>query len=273
MSDTLTPEMEALKTRLRSTWMAGDFDLIARSYSPGARQFIDSLQLEPGTRLLDLACGSGNLALPAARAGALVTGADIAVNLLETARARAAEEHLQVAFVEGDAEQLPFPDASFDLVVSMFGAMFAPRPDLVAREILRVGGRFAMANWTPTGFVGQMFKLTGQHVPPPALMPSPLQWGVEATVRERFGAGAELKCEPRMIEFTFAMPPADVVEHFRKYYGPTQRAFEALEPERQNALRADLEGLWKDANQASDGTTRVQSEYLAVLGVTAPGSR
>ena len=155
------PEMEALKTRLRGMWMAGDFGEIARTIEAGAEEFITRLAPRPGERVLDVACGSGNLAIPAARSGATVTGVDIATNLLEQARARAASEGLTIQFDEGDAERLPYDDASFDTVVTMFGAMFAPRPELVAAELTRVcrpGGRMAMANWTPEGFIGQMFK-------------------------------------------------------------------------------------------------------------------
>src|SRR5258705_2912721 len=196
---TSKPEMESLKSRLKAMWMTGDFGQVAKIIETGAEEFIDRLALQPGVRVLDVACGSGNLAIPAARAGAIVTGVDIAPNLLEQARARAESEGLTIQFDEGDAEELPYGDATFDTVVSMFGAMFAPRPELVAAELLRVcrpGGRIAMANWTPEGFIGQMFKTTGKHVPPPPTMPSPLKWGDEATVRERLqdgGAGLKLR--------------------------------------------------------------------------------
>src|ERR687894_2778546 len=178
MSQTIT-EMEALKSRLKATWMSGDFDKIAQIIEPGAAAFIERLALAPGTRVLDVACGTGNLSLPAARAGAAVTGIDIAPNLIETARRRALSEGLKIDFDEGDAEQLPYADASFDVVVTMFGAMFAPRPELVAAELVRVcrpGGRIAMANWTPGGFIGRMFKIGGRHVPPPPNMPPPVLW-------------------------------------------------------------------------------------------------
>jgi len=164
---------------------------------------------------------------------------------------------------------LPYGDASFDTVVTMFGAMFAPRPELVAAELTRVcrpGGRIAMANWTPEGFVGQMFKVTGKHVPPPTAMPSPLKWGDEETVRDRMRDGiADLKLTRRMCEFNYPFPPAEVVETFRMYYGPTQRAFEALDTDGQVALRKDLEQLWAEQNKATDDTTQVAAEYLEVL--------
>ena len=267
---TTQPEMESLKTRLKSMWMAGDFGQIANVIQAGADEFIASLGLKPGNRVLDVACGSGNLAIPAARTGARVTGVDIATNLLEQARARAESEGLTIQFDEGDAESLPYDDGAFDVVITMFGAMFAPRPELVSSELVRVcepGGRIAMANWTPAGFIGQMFKVTGKHVPPPPSMPSPLKWGDEETVRERLTNGiADLRLTSRMCAFKFPFPPADVVEFFRMYYGPTQRAFGALDENAQAALRKDLEQLWSDNNQATDGTTHVDAEYLEVLG-------
>ncbi|NOT63701.1 MAG: class I SAM-dependent methyltransferase, partial [Acidobacteria bacterium] len=173
-------ELDTLKTRLRATWMSGDFDKIAQTIEPSAVEFIERLTLTPGTTVLDVACGSGNLSLPAARAGADVAGLDIAPNLIETARQRAQAAGLNIAFTEGAAEQMPYADASFDVVVTMFGAMFAPRPDVAAQALLRVvrpGGRIAMANWTPAGFIGQMFKTTAAQVPPPSNVPSPLLWG------------------------------------------------------------------------------------------------
>ena len=263
------PEMEALKSRLKAMWMTGDFGQIAKHIESGAEEFIARLALKPGVRLLDVACGSGNLAIPAARAGAIVTGVDIATNLLEQARARAASEGLTIQFDEGDAESLPYEDAAFDEVVSMYGAMFAPRPELVAAELVRVcrpGGRIAMANWTPDGFIGRMFKSTGKHVPPPPHMPSPVKWGDEETVRERLREGvACLQLTRRMCPFKYPFPPAEVVETFRMYYGPTQRAFDTLNADGQAALRSDLERLWAEHNRATDGTTYVEGEYLEVI--------
>src|SRR6185369_6877078 len=185
-------ELSALKTKLKATWSAGDFGQIARYYADEAEAFIKRLDLEPGMKVLDVACGTGNLAIPAARLGATVTGVDIAANSVEQARQNAKAEGLNAKFDEGDAEALPYDDASFDAVVTMFGAMFAPRPELVASELKRVcrpGGFIAMANWTPNGFIGQMFKITSSHVPPPPGMPAPVLWGVEEKVRERFGEG------------------------------------------------------------------------------------
>jgi len=266
-------EMDSLKKRLRAMWMAGDFGQVAKYTAPSAEEFIARLALRPGAHVLDVACGSGNLAIPAARAGAVVTGVDIAANLLEQGRARAAAEGLTIQFDEGDAEALPYPDASFDVVVSMFGAMFAPRPERVAAELVRVcrpGGRIALANWTPEGFIGHMFKLTGRHVPPPPGMPPPVRWGDEETVRERLREGvADLQMTRRVCLFDYPFPPAEVVEFFRTFYGPTQRAFAALDSDGQAALRSDLERLWSEHNRATDGTTRVEAEYLEVVATRA----
>lgn len=267
-STEMTSEMETLKGKLRGMWIAGDFGEIAKSIETGAAEFVARLDLKPGMKVLDVATGTGNLAIPAAHAGADVTGIDIAPNLIEQAQARAADERLEARFDVGDAEALPYDDESFDVVMTMFGAMFAPRPDVTAAELIRVckpGGLIAMANWTPEAFTGQMFKTGGKHVPPPAGMPSPLMWGAESAVQERFAEGiADLQMTRRKITFTYPFEPPLVVEHFKKYFGPTQKAFEALDADGQNALRADLEALWTEHNQASDGTTLVESEYLEV---------
>ena len=266
-------EMDALKAKLRATWISGDFGEIAKFLATEAEGFINRLGLKPGTKVLDVACGTGNLSLPAARLGANVTGIDIAPNLIEQARANAAREGLKAQFDEGDAEALPYPDASFDATVTMYGAMFAPRPDVVAAELKRVtkpGGLIAMGNWTPTGFIGQMFKTVGAHVPPPPGMPSPVLWGMDEKVRERFGDGvSKIETTPRMVPFAFPFSPAEVVELFRVYYGPANKAFGALDEEKQGALRKDLEELWAKHNQATDGTTSVEAEYLEVIATRA----
>lgn len=176
----LTTEMEALKAKIKSTWTSGDFGQIAKSYAPSAAEFVARLGFGPSERVLDVACGTGNLAIPAAKTGATVVGQDIAPNLLEQARAWAKKERLTIRFDENDAEDLPYADATFDAVISMFGAMFTPQPTVVASEMLRTcrpGGRIAMANWTPGGFIGQMFKIVGKYAPPAPGMPSPLLWG------------------------------------------------------------------------------------------------
>ena len=267
----LTPEMEALKTKMKSVWSAGDFGKIALLIETGAEEFIERLNLQKGERVLDVACGTGNLAIPAARAGAIVTGVDIAPNLVEQARARAAAENLECQFDEGDAENLPYDDAYFDTVVTMFGAMFAPRPEVTAAELVRVcrpGGRIAMANWTPTAFTGKMFKTSARHVPPPPNIPPPVLWGDEEIVRGRLQEGiAELHLTRRPIRFHYPFSPAEVVEYFRQFFGPTQFAFAALDSDGQAALRRDLEQLWSEHNRADDGTTDVESEYLEVIAV------
>ena len=271
MESGATSELAALKTKLRATWIAGDFGEIARFYASQAEDFINRLELKPGMNVLDVACGTGNLALPAAKAGASVTGVDIAPNSVAQARENAKRAGLDIKFDEGDAEALPYEDASFDAVVTMFGAMFAPRPELVAAELKRVcrpGGLIAMANWTPTGFIGKMFKTSAAHFPPPPGMASPVLWGVKETVRERLGEGiSKVETKLQNIRWEFPFSPAEVVEHFRQYYGPTQKAFGALDEKAQAALRKDLEELWAANNQATDGTTLVDADYLEVIAV------
>jgi len=271
LTEEMTPEMEALKTRLKATWMSGDYGHFAKYLEPGALEFLGRLSIEPGTRMLDVACGAGQISIPAAQASVQVTGVDIASNLIEQARARAAAENVRVQFDEGDAEMLPYDDAAFDLVVSLIGAMFAPRPERVAAELLRVcrpGGRIVMANWTPEGHVGQMFKIIGKHVPPPSLMVPPSKWGDEATVRERLGyATTSLNTAKRTYPMRYPFPPAKVVEFFFTYYGPTLRALAALDTAGQTSLRQELEDLWTNNNQANDGSTHIESEYLEVEAI------
>ena len=273
MESKATTELDVLKTKLKATWSAGDFGEIAKYYTSEAEAFIKRLNLKPGMKVLDVACGTGNLALPAARTGAVVTGVDIAPNSVEQARENARREGLEAQFEEGDAEALPYADARFDTVVTMFGAMFAPRPNLVVAELKRVtrpGGLIAMANWTPNGFIGKMFKTVATHVPPPPGMTSPVLWGVEETVRERFAEGiSKLETSLQNVRWQFPFSPADVVEHFRLYYGPAQKAFGALDETKQAALRNDLEQLYASNNQATDGTTLVDAEYLEVTAVRA----
>lgn len=268
-STQMTPEMETLKGKLRGMWIAGDFGEIAKSIADGAEEFVGRLDLKSGMRVLDVATGTGNVAIPAAKTGADVTGIDIAPNLIEQAIARAEAEGVDAKFDVGDVEAMPYEDGKFDVVTTMFGAMFAPRPDVTASELKRVcrsGGLIAMANWTPEAFTGQMFKAGAKHVPPPPGMPSPVLWGSEDTVRERLSEGiSDLQLTRRKITFTYPFGPAEVVEHFRKYFGPTQKQFEMLDEAGQEAMRSDLVGLWESANQATDGTTRVESEYLEVL--------
>ena len=268
----ITPEVESLKIRLKKIWMAGDYDRFSRYMEGDARDFYERLNVAPGCQLLDVGCGSGQLALIAAKDGLEVTGVDIASNLVERARARAQAEGLRARFEEADVEALPFEDASFDVVVSLIGAMFAPRPELVAKELLRVcnpGGTIAMANWTPQGFVGQMFKTIAKFIAPSG-MPSPVLWGDEATVRKRLGKGlSELNLVRRHYTFSYPFPPSEVVEFFRLYYGPTNQAFASLDAGGRESLSRELETLWSSHNRSGTDCTTVFAEYLEVIGIRA----
>ena len=271
------PSIEHIKAAMRATWMAGDFGVVARTISSSAEAFIGRLQISPGSRLLDVATGTGNLAIPAARAGAIVTGVDIAANLLVQARERAAADGLSIQFDEGDAEALPYADSSYDIVVSMFGAMFAPRPALVAAEFARVlkpGGTLAMANWNPASFTGEMFKVGSRHAPPPPGIPPPVLWGDETIVRERLSPSFR-NIETQLIPVDFDMPfnPAGAVDFFRKYFGPTQMAFkrvlESSGEAGQAAFTADMEALYGGANVSPDPTnhTLIHNQYLQVTAI------
>jgi SAM-dependent methyltransferase len=259
-----------LKTRLRNTWMTGDYGRFSRYMERDAEAFYRRLPIKPGAQLLDVGCGAGQLSLIAARAGVRVTGCDIASNWLLQARRSAAAEGLTVVFEEADAEALPYGNATFDAVVSLIGAMFAPCPELVAAELTRVcrpGGVIAMANWTGPGFVGQMFQTIAKHIAPSG-MPSPVLWGDEPTVRERLRSGiGSLECSRHLYEFSYPFSPADVVEFFRANYGPMTRAFASIGEEAQQQLRAELTDLWSRHNRANDGTTRVDAEYLQVVAI------
>lgn len=272
MTSTAIGELDNLKVRLKTIWMAGDYDRFSRYMEGGAREFYERLTVAPGSRFLDVGCGSGQLALMAAKDGLEVTGVDIASNWVGRAQAWAQAEGLRARFEEADAEALPFEDASFDVVTSLIGAMFAPQPDLVAKELLRVcvpGGTIAMANWTPQGFVGQMFKAVSKFIAPSG-MPSPVLWGDEATVRERLGKGlSELSLTRRPYRFTYPFPPAEVVELFLRYYGPTNQAFASLDGAGQAHLRQELEALWFAHNRAGRDCTMVPAEYLEVIGIRA----
>ena len=262
------PQIEQLKERMKATWMAGDFGQIAKFNAEEGTIFIERLPIRDSAQVLDVACGTGNLAIPAARRGARVTGVDIATNLLEQARVRAASEGLEVEFREGDAEKLPFGDAQFDVVVSMFGAMFAPRPALVVEELTRVckpGGFVAMANWTPTGFVGKNFAINAKYLTPPEGIDPPVLWGKEEVVKERFAkVGWNVEATPRMLEFRFPFPAAQVVQYFREYFGPTKMAFSRLDEAGQAGLAEDLEMLWSEHNRGPASEIHVKAEYLDV---------
>jgi ubiquinone/menaquinone biosynthesis C-methylase UbiE len=264
---------EELKQRMRKMWMAGDFGQIARYTAKAAEEFVERLTIQPAMRVLDVACGTGNLAIPAARRGANTTGVDIAANLIEQARQRAATEGLAATFEEGDAEQLKYPDGQFDLVMTMFGAMFAPRPERVAAELTRVcrrGGTVAMANWTPGGFVGKTFTLASRYAPPPEGIPAPVLWGQEEVVRQRLGQYAsEIRTARRLVRFDYPFPPSQVVQFFREYFGPTQMTFSRLDAQGQRAFAAETEKLWIEHNEGGEGKTVVGAEYLEVIATRA----
>jgi SAM-dependent methyltransferase len=266
-------DLDGLKARVRTTWMAGDYSRIAAFTEIAANEFIGRRGLRSDMRVLDVACGSGNLAIPAAKAGANVTGIDIAPNLLAEARERATKDGVSIRFEEGDAENLPYGTGMFDLVVTMFGAMFAPRPEVVASELCRVcrpGGEIAMASWTPTGFIGELFKATGKHVVPPPGVPSPLLWGDEDVVRERLqGSVTDIRSTKIMIRLKLPFTVPETVEFYRLHYGPTLRAFAGLAMAAQSELRRDLEELYFRYNEAVDGTTSIAAEYLEVVAVRA----
>ncbi|HTV09848.1 MAG TPA: class I SAM-dependent methyltransferase [Candidatus Aquilonibacter sp.] len=267
---TSAPTIDQIKAGMRSTWMAGDFGVVAKTVEVGGEDFIASLDIPAGARVLDIACGTGNTAIPLARRGCIVTGVDIAPNLLEQARARAAAAGLAITFDEGDAEALPYADASFDAVTTMFGAMFAPRPELVASEmarVLRPGGLLAMGNWGPGAFVARMFKIGSTHVPPaPGLQP-PILWGDDATVRERLAPYfADIEVQPMPIDFDMPTNAAGCVDFFRTYFGPTKVAFSKLDEAGQKAMAADLENLWASENIAPDpsGHTLIRHHFMRI---------
>lgn len=266
-------EIHELKRKLKDTWSLGDFGQIGAAHARGNAEFVERLPLGPGVKLLDVACGTGTASIPAARTGADVTGMDLAGNLIEQAIANAKREGLAAKFEIGDAEDLPYEDDTFDVVISMFGAMFAPRPDVTASELLRVtkpGGLIAMANWTPDSFIGQSFKLYAGYRPPPPGVPAPVLWGTEDAVRELFSAGiSDLQFEYRTVFFEFPFGPTEVADHFLKYLGPARNVFESLDAAGRLALKQDLISMWAEHDQAKDGATRVESEYLEVRAIKA----
>lgn len=264
--------IDVIKEKMKSTWNAGDYGTFAKYMEPGAIEILNSWNILPGQTVLDVACGSGQLSIPAAKAGAIVTGVDIAPNSIEYARSRAEAEGLDVVFEEGDAECLQFENNSFDIVASVVGAMFAPRPDKVASELIRVckpGGRILMVNWTPQGMSGKIFKEIGIHIPPPSNIPSPPLWGDEETVKERFGNKVSFltltkKNYPNW-KYPFGVP--EVVQFFFDYFGPTEKAYASLDGDGQQALRDGLERVFSEGNIATDGTTHLLSEYLEVEAI------
>jgi len=268
-----SPDFAAVTQVQQQTWSKGDFAMVANIVYHASENLAEALDIVPDERVLDVACGSGNGAIAAARrswGGAV--GADYVPSLLERGRERAAAERLEVEFVEADAQDLPFEDASFDVAMSIFGAMFAPDQKKTAAELLRVvkpGGRIGMANWTPAGSVGTMFKTISKHAPPPPGLDSPLRWGTEEGVRDLFGDGvADLRVEPRTSRQPFRS--ADhYIEFFRTYFGPTQMAYERAGPDGEAALTEDLRGFLEAANTAGDRAMVLEAEYLEVIATRA----
>jgi SAM-dependent methyltransferase len=271
--ETPGPSIQHIKSAMRAMWMAGDFGMVAKTITPAAEAFVSRLDIPAGASVLDVACGTGNVAIPLARLGCVVTGVDIATNLILQARERAAIEDVTAIFEEGDAEALPYDDATFDAVVTMFGAMFAPRPELVASEFARVlkpGGLLAMANWNPASFSGLMFKVSAQHAPPPPGLAPPVLWGDEATVRQRLAASfADIHTELIPVDFNLPTNPAGAVTFFRTYFGPTKVAFSKLDAAGQTAFATDLEALWSAHNASPTPTTHtlILNEYLQVTAI------
>ena len=263
-------DVSGIKEGQRMMWTIGDYPDIARTIAGVAELVVERAQAEPAAPLLDVATGSGNVAIPAALAGAQVTGLDLTPKLLDVARQRAAEAGVEITFVEGDAEELPFDDRSFDRVTSCFGVMFAPRQDVAAAELVRVarpGARIVVAAWTPEGLNGQMFKTVGSYMPPPPpeLKP-PVMWGTEQRVGELFAdSGAELSFERHEVTFEHASPES-WLEYNERVLGPAIMAKSALEPQgKWEALRGDLLGLYSDNNEADDGSFRARAEYLLTV--------
>lgn len=263
-----TADLVALKGRQQASWSSGDYAVVGTTLQIVGEELCEALDLRAGQKVLDVAAGNGNVTLAAARRWCEVTSTDYVPSLLEGGRARASAEGLKIAFKEADAEALPFDDGAFDAVVSTFGVMFTPDQDRAAAELVRVcrhGGKIGLANWTPQGFIGQLFKTIGRHLPPPAGVKSPALWGTPARLEEMFGSQAsEIAAEPRMFAFRYRSPE-HWLEVFKSYYGPMLKAFVALEETGQAALRRDLMALLGEFNRADDGTVVVHSEYLEVV--------
>jgi ubiquinone/menaquinone biosynthesis C-methylase UbiE len=268
-----TVDLEAIKGIQQKVWSTGDFSVVAQSVQVVSDELVESLDIMPGEKVIDVACGSGNCAIPAARrAWGNTVGVDYVPELLERGRERAAAERLEIEFIEGDAENLPFEDATFDVVVTTFGSMFAPNQEKAAAELLRVckpGGRIGMANWTPEGVTGNMFQINAKHAPPPPGAPSPLTWGKEEQLREWFGDEvSSLEVNRKQCIFRFRSPD-HWLEVFRTYFGPVNKAFERVGPEGEEALAADLRQMLEDANDAGDRGLRFGGEYLEVIATRA----
>jgi ubiquinone/menaquinone biosynthesis C-methylase UbiE len=267
-TEAIAPDLEAVKQRQQRMWASGDFHAVAALIQPVAEDLSEAVDLRAGWRVLDVATGSGNAALAAARRGGDVVGIDYVPALLARGRRRAEAEGLEIDFVEGDAEAIPFADASFDAVVSVFGAMFAPDHEKAFAELARVcrpGGRIGLATWTPDGFIGEMLKVVSQHVPPPPGVASPLLWGTKAHVGTMFGDAIDgLSCRERTFTFRFRTAEA-FVEYFREYYGPTLKAFEAVADDGADELFADLVTLVRKHAGTSDGPVAIPARWLETV--------
>jgi ubiquinone/menaquinone biosynthesis C-methylase UbiE len=265
------PKSDALTERSHGVWSAGDYDCISAGFRDEAEAFVGRQALRPDQVVLDAACGSGNVTIPAARSGAFVTGLDLVVSLLAAAQNWADREGLVVALEQGNVEQLPYVDGEFDVVLSMFGVMFAARPDRVVAELERVtrpGGRVVLANWTRAGFIGRMLAMHVARVPPPAGVPSPLLWGDEEWLRERFDDRKwRLTTALRTLTFRYPWSPAGTARLFQTAYGPTVRVFEALDESQRESFAAELAAHWSSHQIGSGERTQVQSEYLEVVAV------
>lgn len=263
-----TPDFAAMKTRQHAAWSSGDYAIVGTTLQVVGETLCEAMDLRSGQKVLDVAAGNGNVSLAAARRWCDVTTTDYVPTLLDRARERADRERLSLTCQEADAEDLPFADGSFDAVVSTFGVMFTPDQETAAGELIRVcrsGGKVGLANWTPEGFIGGVFKTIGKHLPPPQGAASPARWGTRAAITEWFGTQASsIKVESR--DFAFRYRSADHwLDVFKTYYGPLLKAYAALEPEGQVALTDDLTDLIASLNVADDGTMVVPAEYLEVV--------
>jgi SAM-dependent methyltransferase len=262
------PDFAAIKNRQQATWASGDFAILGTTLQIVGESLAEAVDVRAGERVLDVAAGNGNATLAAAHRFAEVTSTDYVPALLDKGRERARAEGLAVRFQVADAEQLPFEDGSFDVVLSTFGAMFTPEHDRAAREMLRVlrdGGRIGMANWTPEGFIGRLFKVVGAHVPPVAGLKSPALWGTEPHLVELFGTqAAQIHCERRHFNFRYRSP-AHWLQVFRDYYGPTHKAFAALEEAAGQNLARDITALLEEMNVAGSASLVVPAEYLEIV--------
>jgi ubiquinone/menaquinone biosynthesis C-methylase UbiE len=260
------PDYAAIKQRQQAVWASGDYSVIGTTLQIVGERLCEAVDLCAGECVLDVAAGNGNATLAAARRFAQVTSTDYVGALLERGRERATAERLHVNFQPADAEALPFADGSFDVALSTFGVMFAPDQETAASELSRVvraGGRIGLASWTPEGFIGQLFKIIGRHVPPPAGVKSPALWGNEARLRELF-PGHHLKASKQIFHFRYESP-AHWLEIFKTYYGPTHRAFAALDADKQAALEADIVELLEQMNRGGATTLIVPSEYMEAI--------